>query len=96
MGSENDPITIGILCLVRDETIGSQLIPMLKSPSTKFRFVHLKPSDLRVFTPPGDLYAVILLHPFTEGRLSLTDVIDARYTKLLPTLSSYFGKKSLY
>lgn len=92
MASGKNFINLGVLCLVQDNTIAKYLIPLLKGCKTNPEFIHLLPADLRSYVPPSHLDAVILLHPYTEGRLSLTDVTDARYTTLLPTVHAHFGE----
>lgn len=93
MAVEANQIHIGVLSLDWDESIERHLMSTIRTRKTKVEFISLAPADLNVYTAPTHLDAVILLHANTDGRTSLTDVPDARYTNLLPTLFKQYGKK---
>lgn len=94
MADEVHRINIGVLSLSWDESIKRHLIStVVRTRETILTFIHLAPNDLIVYTAPKYLHAVILLHSTTDGRLSLTDVPDARYNNLLPTLEKQYGMK---
>lgn len=95
MADEAPGINIGVLSLGWEESIERHLMSTIRTCKTNLEFISLAPTDLNVYTAPKKFNAVILLHSTTEGRLSLTDVPDARYKTLLPTLSKQYGKKHL-
>lgn len=95
MAGQAHRINIGVLSLGWDESIERHLMSAIRTCKTNVEFISLTPNDLNVYTAPIHLNVVILLHSTTEGRLSLTDVKDARYKNLLPTLWKQYGKKRL-
>ena len=88
---------VGVLCLSGTDT-DSSLERWVKRLGTEVRvsFHRLLSSDLNNFQPPADwtnVRAVILLHSVEKsGRLSLTDLKEARYDRLLQTLREAYGK----
>ena len=90
-------MNVAVLCLSEQRSIHTWL-GSLKQVLT-IVFYHLLPDDLRVFTPSEellDVQAVILMHPVdTGGRLSITDVKEARYDKLLKTLQEQYREHGM-
>lgn len=87
------PEKIGILSLTEREDI-RQFIQDHQQPG-KIDLCEkiLEFKDLDEYKPPKEWNAVILLHSVKLGRLSLTDVHNAKYDKLLKNLHDDQGKK---
>lgn len=92
MAAAQRPLTIGVISLSFENSIEDFVIGRIKTSKTISEFLELTSGDLNAFSPPGHWDGVILVHPASEGRLSLTDVTDARYNHLIPTLNNKYGK----
>ena len=93
-------IVVGVLCLLDDDTnTNIQTWRTKLSAEVRVSFHKLTSSELDDFQAPSDweyVQAVILLHSAERsGRLSLTDVKEARYDKLLETLKENYGKLTI-
>ena len=79
---------------VSTESSTDNLIEKIKLANNNLRctFVKLTQQDLQSFEPLGTYDAVVLLHSISQGRNSITDVADAKYSKLLPQLKRKYGE----
>ena len=90
-------IVVGIMSLSEDE----DMIRWLRKLNTEVKtsFKEITSEDTKNFQTPPDwanVRAVILLHSATKsGRLSLTDVKEARYDKLLESLHKIYGRLTI-
>ena len=92
---------VGVLSLSEDDKKSSMQKWLRKLRSVvPVNFETLPCTELINFQTPTDwenVHAVILLHSITKaGRLSLTDVDEARYDKLLETLHEKYSKLILW
>lgn len=93
MGEDSPRVKIAILTLTEREDI-HQFVQKLNEPVEYDVFEKLLIfEELLNFTAPKDWSAVILLHSVKLGRLSLTNVPDARYDTLLSGLYNKSGKR---
>ncbi|XP_782072.2 mucin-17 [Strongylocentrotus purpuratus] len=78
---------------VSTESSTDKLIEQIKRENYDFRcvFVKLTRQDLQLFQPGETYDAVVLLHSISQGRNSITDLADAKYSKFLPTLKKIYG-----
>ncbi|XP_030833288.1 uncharacterized protein LOC115920784 [Strongylocentrotus purpuratus] len=90
--ASGNKIVIALLS-VSTENSTDQLIEQIKREHDDFScvFVKLTQQDLQSFQPGEKYDAVVLLHSISQGRNSITDVADAKYSKLLPTLKRTYG-----
>lgn len=96
MAAAKQPLTIGVLSLSHNNSIEDFVIGRIKTSQSIPTFHELTTGDLNIFSPPEHWDGVILVHPASEGRLSLTDVTDARYNHLIPALNTKYGKTNAY
>lgn len=92
MAAVKQDLTIGVLSLSIDNSLEAFVNAAIKTTKTIPVFQQLKSGDLNTFSPPRNWDGVILVHPESEGRVSLTDVTDARYSHLIPALNKEYGK----
>lgn len=91
-------INVGVLTLSQQSVVASFLSELGKKnhENTTFRpiFIQLSAEDLDnpKYEIRNEIHVVVLLHSTAEGRLSLTNVPDARYNILLPRLSNLVGE----
>eukprot|EP00057_Strongylocentrotus_purpuratus_P008701 XP_011663175.1 PREDICTED: uncharacterized protein LOC105437816 [Strongylocentrotus purpuratus] len=78
---------------VSTESSTDKLIEQIKRENADFGCVCVKltQQDLQSFQPRDTYDAVVLLHSISQGRNSITDVADAKYSKLLPRLKWIYG-----
>lgn len=93
MGKGSLCVQIGILSLTEREDIHQFIRDHQNEGQIKLCERTLTFKNLLNYKPPTDWGGVILLHSATLGRLSLTDVSDARYDQLLKDLHSEKGKR---
>lgn len=83
--------SIGILSLTERRDIRQFINEHNKSDKFHLHKRILEFNELKTYEPPSEWIAVILLHSAKLGRLSLTDVPDARYDRLLENLHKNEG-----